>query len=162
MNSVEDTQTEKWSVETEKPGDTRALGECLGQMVRSGDCLALSGQLGAGKTCFVCGLAQGMEVEGRVASPSFIIMRTHPGPIYLFHADAYRIDDPRQLEEAGLHDWLEQGVVAIEWADRITAALPADALQIRFEYTEAGRRLTFVAGTDRHARMLKELRECAC
>ncbi len=133
------------------------MGQSVGQMLRAGDCVALVGRLGSGKTCFVSGVAEGMGVQGRVASPSFIIMRTHPGPVHLFHADAYRIDTPEEFEEAGLFDWLQDGAVVIEWADRVAELLPPDALIVEFEYTNTGRQITFRATTDRQAKMLKEL-----
>ncbi len=138
------------------------LGRCLGKLVQAGDCLALIGPLGAGKTCFVSGLAEGMDVEGRVASPSFILMRRHSGPVYLYHADAYRLQRPEELEEAGLYEWLEHGVVAIEWADRVKEALPPDALQIEIDYECEGRRLNFTPANPRHQEMLEALRKCAC
>ncbi|MFO7946886.1 MAG: tRNA (adenosine(37)-N6)-threonylcarbamoyltransferase complex ATPase subunit type 1 TsaE [Armatimonadota bacterium] len=144
-------------VKTSSPEETRAVGRRVGQMLQVGDCVALVGRLGSGKTCFVSGLAEGMKVQGRVASPSFIIMRAHPGPVHLFHADAYRINAPEELEEAGLFDWLQDGAVVIEWADRVAELLPPDALIVEFEYTDTGREITFHATTDRQAKMLKEL-----
>jgi len=140
---------------------TLRLGRCLGKLVRTGDCLALSGPLGAGKTCFVSGLAAGMGVAGRVARTSFIVMRRHPGPVYLYHADAYRLQSPDELEEAGLYEWLEHGAVALEWADRVTEVLPPEALRIRIDYEGEGRRLHFTPANPRHQAMLKALRECA-
>lgn len=155
------TQT-PWSVITDCAEETVRLGRCLGKLMKAGDCLALCGPLGAGKTSFVTGLADGMGVEGRVASPSFIVMRCHPGPVYLYHADAYRLQSPGELEEAGLCEWLEHGAVAIEWAESVETILPSDALWVRLGYEGDRRRIVFTPGTDRHRQMLEALRKCDC
>ncbi len=136
------------------------LGICLGRLLQAGDCLALNGPLGAGKTCLVTGIGEGMGVEGRVASPSFIVMRAHPGKIHLYHADAYRLSGPEELEEAGLYEWLEHGVVAIEWAEIVEDALPEDVLRIDLDYDGEGRVLTLHAKTPRHKGLTKALKEC--
>jgi tRNA threonylcarbamoyladenosine biosynthesis protein TsaE len=140
--------------------ETVEFGRRLGELVATGDCVALCGPLGAGKTCFVCGLASGMQVKGRVASPSFIVMRRHPGPVCLYHADAYRLADPRELEEAGLNEWLEEGVVALEWADLVAETLPPDTLFVRIEYEGEGRRIVFYTGGPRHARTIEAVTQC--
>jgi tRNA threonylcarbamoyladenosine biosynthesis protein TsaE len=156
------TRQDVWSVVTDCAEQTVRLGRCLGKLMKAGDCLALCGPLGAGKTSLVTGLAEGMDVEGRVASPSFIVMRCHPGPVYLYHADAYRLQSPGELEEAGLCEWLEHGAVAIEWAELVEAVLPSDALWVRLEYEGDGRRIVLTPCTDRHRELLEELRKCDC
>jgi len=148
------------SVFAATPEDTAEFGRRLGQIVAAGDCIALCGPLGAGKTCFVSGLARGMKVEGRVASPSFIVMRQHPGPVCLYHADAYRLADARELEEAGFDEWLEEGVVALEWAELVVEALPPDALFVRIEYEGEGRRIGFETTSPRHAETIKVVTQC--
>ena len=124
------------------PDDTRAVGRCLARCLRAGDLVALVGPLGAGKTCLVSGLAEGLGVTGRVASPSFIIARHHPGPLPLVHADAYRLASPDELLDAGLEDWLADAAVAIEWADRVADALPDDCLWVKLAITADGRRVS--------------------
>ncbi len=133
------------------------LGTRLGTLLRAGDCLALCGPLGAGKTCLVSGVAEGMGVEGRVASPSFIIMRAHSGPVWLYHADAYRIADAEELVEAGLDEWLLNGVVALEWAERAETILPKGALTITMAYSEEGRTIRICARSDRGRELLAAL-----
>ena len=135
------------------PAQTHELGRRLGVLLLAGDCLALSGPLGAGKTCFVGGVAEGMGVEGRVASPSFIIMRAHPGPVWLYHADA------EELVDAGLDEWLENGVVALEWAERADGVLPDGALLVEMAYSEDGRRIRITARDARGRELLGLLRE---
>ena len=144
------------------PEETQATGRHLATILRPGDFIALEGSLGAGKTCFVQGLAQGLGVRGRVASPTFIVMRLHPGPTALYHADAYRLSSAEELLDVGLEDWLSEGVVALEWADRVLAALPSDRLTLRLEGHDAQRRLTFTAHGPRSAELLEHLRQCAC
>ncbi len=135
---------------------TQALGEALGRHVRAGDLIALVGPLGAGKTCFITGLARGMGVSGRVASPTFILARTHPGPVPLVHADAYRIG-PDELIDIGLEEWLRWAVVAIEWADRVMEVLPDERLVVELVMAPHGRRVTLCAQGDRGLQMLEAL-----
>jgi tRNA threonylcarbamoyladenosine biosynthesis protein TsaE len=112
--------------------DLQAIGERLGRALAVGDVLALVGPLGAGKTTFVQGVARGVEVaaERHVASPTFALVNEHPGRVPLVHADLYRINDPRELEELGLADAFDRAAVAIEWLDRFPDAAPAERLTI--------------------------------
>jgi tRNA threonylcarbamoyladenosine biosynthesis protein TsaE len=148
------------SLKTDSPDQTQALARCLAEVLRPGDFLALEGQLGAGKTCFVQGLAEGLGVKGRVASPTFILMRSHPGPVPLFHADAYRLSSGEELLDLGLEDWLAEGVVALEWADLASAALPADYLQLTISAEGDERTLCFIAHGPRAETLLEHLRPC--
>lgn len=141
------------------PAHTHELGRRLGRLVQAGDCLALFGPLGAGKTCLVRGVAEGMGVDGRVSSPSFVIMRAHPGPVWLYHADAYRLADAEELVDAGLDEWLENGVVALEWAERADGVLPDGALLIEMAYSEDGRRIRITARDSRGRELIRLLRE---
>ena len=140
--------------------ETQALGRRLAPALQAGDLIALEGPLGAGKTCFVQGLAQGLAVAGRVASPTFIVMRCHPGPVTLYHADAYRLSSAEELLDVGLEDWLGQGVVALEWADRVAEALPLDHLTVRLEGRDHERRITMTAHGPRSRELLEHLRPC--
>ena len=109
--------------------DLQAIGERLGRALAVGDVLALVGPLGAGKTTFVQGVARGVEVSAdrHVASPTFALVNEHPGRVPLVHADLYRINDPRELEELGLADAFDRAAVAIEWLDRFPEAAPGGA-----------------------------------
>ena len=158
------------SITTHSAAQTRALGCHLGPALVCGAVIALHGDLGAGKTLFVQGLAQGMEVLGRVASPTFIIMRAHPSgrdrvlsfavDCALYHVDAYRLESGHELWEMGLEDWLDNGAVAIEWAERVQEALPADRLDIRFTILGDERELTLTAGGPQSRRLLEHLQRC--
>jgi tRNA threonylcarbamoyladenosine biosynthesis protein TsaE len=154
--------TDSLELISESPEQTQAWGRCLCQALQTGDVLALCGPLGAGKTCFVQGLAEGMAVGGRVASPTFIVMRCHPGPVPLYHADAYRLGSGEELLDLGLEDWLAEGVVALEWADQVPSALPEDHLQLCLSPEGEQRKLTVRATGPRSQALLEHLRSCAC
>ncbi|MDO5061116.1 MAG: tRNA (adenosine(37)-N6)-threonylcarbamoyltransferase complex ATPase subunit type 1 TsaE [Actinomycetaceae bacterium] len=122
----------------DSPHLTQALGEALGKLVRGGDLLMLTGDLGAGKTTFTQGLGRGMNVTGRVASPTFIISRVHPGQEDeqgvkgpdLVHVDAYRITDLDDLETLDLDTLLTEAVVVVEWGEGKTESLSEQRLEI--------------------------------
>lgn len=138
------------------PEGTRALGRAVGRLLRMGDLLALVGKLGSGKTCFVGGLAEGMRVEGRVSSPSFIIARFHPGPVPLVHADAYRIG-PEDILDLGLSDWLAEAAVALEWADRVEKALPEDRVTLALSMADDARIISLTASGARSRQLLEAI-----
>jgi tRNA threonylcarbamoyladenosine biosynthesis protein TsaE len=124
--------------ETGSPEETQALGERLGRALGAGDVVSLVGELGAGKTCFVQGLARGLgvEAERRVASPTFTIVNQHTGRVPLYHVDLYRLESARELEEIGLGDYLEGGGVAVvEWFDRFPDWRPPDRIDLELEIT---------------------------
>jgi len=141
------------------PEGTAALARALARHLRVGDLLGLVGPLGAGKTCFVAGLAAALGVKGRVASPSYIIARFHPGPRPLLHADAYRLTQAEDILDAGLDEWLEQAVVAVEWADRVADALPEDRVTVALVVEGEGRRIEVTARGGRGARVLEALQD---
>ncbi len=101
------------------PSDTTAIGECIGRATEVGDLFLLYGELGAGKTQLVKGLAKGMEVTDwdYVVSPSFTLMNTYEGRLTLCHVDLYRLENV-DVEGLGIEEYLDQGVVAIEWAEK--------------------------------------------
>ena len=103
------------------PAETEALGEKFGRIARPGFVLALSGDLGAGKTQFVKGLARGLGVTARVHSPTFTLVNEYGGGrLKLFHLDLYRLETPAQILSAGIEEFLSpDGVAVIEWAERL-------------------------------------------
>jgi tRNA threonylcarbamoyladenosine biosynthesis protein TsaE len=103
---------------TELPEATEAAAARLARHVRAGDLLLLRGEMGAGKTTFVRGLARGLEVRGDVMSPTFQLVRVYAGPLQLAHVDLYRLGDA-ELGELGLDELLDQGAVVVEWGDRM-------------------------------------------
>jgi tRNA threonylcarbamoyladenosine biosynthesis protein TsaE len=118
----------------ESPAATRALGRRLGAALRPGDFVALTGELGAGKTLFVKAVAEGAGAEA-ASSPSFALLNRYRGPVPLQHLDLYRIANPAELFSLGFDDLLEEPAATLcEWADRAPGALPADRLEVAFEY----------------------------
>ena len=105
------------------PAETEALGEKLGRTVERGRVIALSGDLGAGKTQFVRGLARGLGFAGRVHSPTFTLVNEYGGGrLKLFHLDLYRLETAEQIRSAGIEEYLSpEGVSVIEWAERLNA-----------------------------------------
>jgi tRNA threonylcarbamoyladenosine biosynthesis protein TsaE len=119
---------------TSAASQTRALGRALGAAAEPGTVLALIGPLGAGKTELAKGVAEGLGVTSVVNSPTFVLMNEHAGRLRLFHADAYRLVDPEQAIDAGLLDERQgQGVVVLEWADRLGELLPNERLELTIE-----------------------------
>lgn len=120
---------------------TRAAGELLAKQLRRGDLVMLSGGLGAGKTTFTQGIGSGLQVKGRVSSPTFIVARVHPslaGGPDLIHADAYRIKDLTDLETLDLDSTLEEAITVIEWGEGKTEQLSADRLEIEIHREHGG------------------------
>jgi tRNA threonylcarbamoyladenosine biosynthesis protein TsaE len=111
------------------PEDTEALGEKFGRAARQGWVIALSGELGAGKTQFVKGVARGLEIPARVHSPTFTLVAEYDGGrLKLFHLDLYRLETYEQVRSAGLEEFLQpDGVAVIEWAERLNGHLPSTA-----------------------------------
>jgi tRNA threonylcarbamoyladenosine biosynthesis protein TsaE len=149
-------------VETTSADGTGKLGQRLAQPLRGGDVIALSGDLGSGKTTFTQGLARGLGIRAAVTSPTFVLVNRYQAPDgrVLQHADCYRLANaPLEMWDIGLADLYEgDDIVVIEWADRIPDLLPADYLAITFTYLdEHRRRLRFMAYGERPAALIAVL-----
>lgn len=110
-----------WQVTTVAPEATVALGHCLGSLLPPSALLLLEGELGAGKTCFVRGLARGLGVPETepITSPSYTLMNQYQGRCPLYHFDLYRLHGREELEQIGYDDYLGgAGVIVVEWAER--------------------------------------------
>jgi tRNA threonylcarbamoyladenosine biosynthesis protein TsaE len=114
--------------------ETRGVGERLGRALRKGDIVLLSGDLGTGKTCFTQGIGRGLGCSAPVNSPSFVLMNEYEGREKLFHVDLYRIEDVEELDDLGLWDYADEGVLVIEWPERGAELLPGDGLVIELRY----------------------------
>lgn len=116
------------------PEETRQIAAELADELRPGDVVALRGDLGSGKTCFVQGLAQALGVRGRVSSPTFTLVHEYHGRMPIYHVDLYRLFSGVDLAELGLNDdAVSRGITVIEWADRAESELPDRAMDIWFE-----------------------------
>ena len=131
------------ALESSSPEETRRLGEALGRAAKAGDVVLLSGELGAGKTVFVQGVARGLGFEGPVSSKSFVLLGEYAGRITLYHADLYRLESPDEVSELALEEISSDGVLVVEWPERGDVVLPGERLTLLFEVsgTET-RRLT--------------------
>ena len=129
-------------ITSSSPQKTEQIGLLLGEMLIRGDIIALSGELGTGKTTLVRGMALGMGLEkDDVASPSFTLVNEYRGPLPLFHLDLYRLHDEKELLDIDFEAYIRgEGVVVIEWADRISGAVPSDAIWITLRYVADERR----------------------
>jgi tRNA threonylcarbamoyladenosine biosynthesis protein TsaE len=120
--------------------ETRALGEKLGGLLEAGDVVLLSGELGAGKTVFVQGMATGLGYRGTVSSKSFVLLGQYEGRLMLHHADLYRLEEPEMVEDLALDELVADGVVAVEWPERADSRLPQEHLLVRFVIEAEDRR----------------------
>jgi tRNA threonylcarbamoyladenosine biosynthesis protein TsaE len=124
---------------------TESIAGELAKLVGPGDCIALDGPLGAGKTQFVRGLAAGLGANPRaISSPTFVLLNIYKGGrLPIFHLDAYRVSGPADLESIGFTELLEQnGVVVVEWASRVAEILPTKRINVTIEVLgESDRRL---------------------
>src|SRR6266851_447207 len=132
------------------PARMRALGETLGKAAVAGDRFLLEGPFGAGKTTFVQGLAQGLDVPTPVSSPSFVIENQYRGRLMLYHVDLYRLErvEPELWESLEEHLYGD-GVTAVEWAERLPDQLRDGGTVVRFELREPGRRVALVSPEER-------------
>ena len=116
------------------PDGTRAIGRRMGMAAGPGTVIALTGELGAGKTQLAKGVAEGLGVTSVVNSPTFVLMNEHVGRLRLYHIDAYRLGDPEEASAAGLLDERQaDGVTVVEWADRLDGWLPLERLEVHLE-----------------------------
>ncbi len=117
-------------VETHAEQETEALGERLARCLHAGAVVALYGDLGAGKTAFVRGMARGLEIRESVSSPTFTIVNEYPGDPALFHFDMYRLKNAEELYGIGWEDYLDRdGIIVTEWTENVEEAIPADAVR---------------------------------
>ena len=116
---------------TEK--STYDYARSMGEKARPGDVIALSGELGAGKTVFAKGFAKGLGVDETVSSPTFTLVQIYDdGRLPLYHFDVYRIADESEMDETGFEDYISgEGITLVEWADRIRDLMPKDTTWIR-------------------------------
>ena len=130
---------------TQSPVETRKFAAGLASRLQAGSVLALHGDLGSGKTCFVQGLAEAFGVTEIVNSPTFAIINDYRGRFRLYHVDLYRVSSAAEAEALGMDDFLEgDGITAIEWPAKAASILPKNTVHIHFEFVDANRRRIWV------------------
>jgi len=120
--------------ESRSPEETQAIAASLAEELGPGDVVALTGELGAGKTCFAQGLARGLGVAGRAVSPTFVLVNEYRGRLPVHHVDAYRTESLTELLDLGLDElFAGDGVTVVEWADKLLPLLPPHAVHVLIE-----------------------------
>jgi len=144
---------------TKSPEETKKLGKEVGKLARPGDLLAFYGELGAGKTCFIQGISQGLEVKDYVTSPSFTIINEYQGKIPIFHFDLFRLNNAEEILELSYKEYFYgEGLTVIEWAEKIERFLPKEHLKIDIKFKDRYQRtISFIPQGDRFNNFLGEL-----
>ncbi len=124
-------------IKTGSVKETLQIGEIIGSTVKQGSIIALNGNLGAGKTVLVKGIARGLDIEEEPNSPTFVILQTYSGKYPLYHFDFYRLSSFSELDDLNFEDFFYgQGVTVVEWAERISEVFPEYSIMINIEITE--------------------------
>lgn len=132
-------EREKLIITSESPGQTLKIGEVVGKSLEPGSIIRLKGELGAGKTVFVKGLARGLGVEEEPCSPTFVILNCYEGSLPLYHFDLYRLSEADELSAIGYEEFFfGGGVTAVEWADRVPGVFPEDSLNVEITIPDGG------------------------
>lgn len=150
-----------FSVITSSPEQTWRTGQLFGKLLNAGDTVCLYGDLGAGKTNFTYGIAQGLEVQERyITSPTYTFVNEYQGRVPLYHIDLYRLKEPGELEGIGFEEYLESdGVTVIEWAELAEDELPDEYLSVYFSsIDEKSREIGFFAEGERYEKLLDRLK----
>lgn len=147
---------------TRSPRQTMSWGKRLGRLLKGGEIVALIGELGAGKTCFVRGVASGLEVgeEAWIRSPSFTLINEYHGRLPVYHIDLYRVEGRSQLEGLNLREYLySDGASLIEWFEHLPAGEVDEYLEVEIAYVDrAKRELTFTSHGERYEKIIDALR----
>jgi tRNA threonylcarbamoyladenosine biosynthesis protein TsaE len=140
--------------------ETKMWGRRLGSLLEGGELLAFIGDLGAGKTCFIKGIARGLSLrEENILSPTFTMIQEHHGRLPLYHIDLYRLDNVA-LDDLGLREYLfSDSIAAVEWFERLEGGAEIDRLSVTMSYTGANsRRIEFVAIGERYSSLVARYR----
>jgi len=137
---------------TKNAEETILAGEKLAKKLRTGDVVALSGNLGSGKTTFTKGIGKGLGVKNprRINSPTFVLIKEYDGKVPLYHLDLYRLDALQEIENLAIEEYIYgKGVTVIEWAEKIKCILPKKRISVKFK----------VKGGDKREVMIEDLRD---
>jgi tRNA threonylcarbamoyladenosine biosynthesis protein TsaE len=147
-------------IETRSPHETKSWARRLASLLEGGELLGLIGDLGAGKTVFIKGLASGLSLrEEDILSPTFTMIQEHHGRFPLYHIDLYRLEEAT-LDDLGLREYLfSEGIAAVEWFERLRGSTEMEYLSVRISYAGANlRRIEFSAVDSRHAQIISKLK----
>jgi len=134
---------------TASVAETERLGEAFGRRLCPGDVVAFTGDLGAGKTAFVRGVARGAGYDGEGLSPTFALVHEYHGVLDLYHFDMYRIASPEDLYTTGYYDYLDtKAVLLIEWSENIAEEIPTDAIRVHLDRVSENERNITIEGRD--------------
>jgi tRNA threonylcarbamoyladenosine biosynthesis protein TsaE len=136
---------------THSEDETFELAEKLGRLFAGDEVVLVVGELGAGKTVFIRGLASGLQVpdEANVCSPSFTLVNIYQGRVTFYHVDLYRLEDPEEIAELGLEDYLGAGVVAVEWAEKLPFEIKgARVVRVLIEVNSQDERTIRISGLE--------------
>jgi len=151
-----------WSLISKSARQTRSLGRRLGRLMQGGEIIGLVGELGAGKTCFVRGVAEGLDVgkEAWIRSPTFTLINEYHGRFPVYHIDLYRIGSANELEGLDLREYLySDGVSLIEWFERLPLAEVDECLELRFAHGRGNEReLVFIPHGRRYEDIVERMR----
>jgi tRNA threonylcarbamoyladenosine biosynthesis protein TsaE len=144
---------------TSTPSQTKRLGQRIGRLLRAGDVVLLSGELGVGKTVLAQGIGSGLGVTDPIKSSSFVIMNEYEGAkLRVYHADLYRLEDPQQVAELALDELAQRGVLVVEWPERAPNELPLEHLGVRLSYEGAkSRHIEIEPHGERYAAITRRL-----
>jgi tRNA threonylcarbamoyladenosine biosynthesis protein TsaE len=152
---------ESFTIVSRSAAQTRAWGKTLGKLLTGGEIIGLVGELGSGKTCFVRGLAKGLNVDKNtwLRSPTFTLINEYTGRVPIYHVDLYRISGAKALATLDLAEYLESdGVAVVEWFDRLPPEDAPEHLRILFEHAGRNeRKLTFTAQGESYVPIVEEL-----
>lgn len=149
LNKEEKRETAKIEVISGSARETFEIARHIGDKAKSGDFFALSGELGSGKTCFTKGLASGLGVSDQyqITSPTFTLINEYPARCKLYHFDVYRLNGYSELEDLGFDEYLtSNGVIVVEWAEKIAQLIPDESIFINFEYVAENSRKIVIQG----------------
>ena len=129
--------------------ETEKIGEKLAEKLKGNEIIALYGGRGAGKTAFVRGLSRGLEVEDGVSSPTFAIVHEYIGKYNVYHFDMYRVDNWDDLYSTGFFDYINNGVLVIEWSENIESVIPDSSIKITITADNENKRTILIEGIDK-------------
>ena len=138
--------------------ETREIGFKLGKLLKPGSIVCLIGDLGAGKTTMTQSLAEALEVDDYITSPTFTIVNQYEGKMPLYHFDVYRIGCSEEMYDIGFEEYINgDGVCIIEWANIIEDILPDEYLKIELNYKDMGREMTLITYGEEYEKIVEEL-----